>query len=180
MNQHGFPSKKDELWKYTSLASITQQDYHLRPTSDSSVELKDIKKYSLNDIDSFKLVFIDGIFNPFLSILMMEWTFVFYLQPSLNQNIKKLSKNILIRLFLIMIAYLLFYSYDIRRSIYINSQEYMNLKTQYKFYISQLLIKNQYGCNLKFNYCREQIQMFKLLKDHQSLNDHKVVTNRCN
>ena len=64
---NGFPSKKDELWKYTSLASITQQDYHLRPTSDSSVELKDIKKYSLNDIDSFKLVFIDGIFNPFLS-----------------------------------------------------------------------------------------------------------------
>ena len=53
---NGFPSKKDELWKYTSLASITQQDYHLRPTSDSSVELKDIKKYSLNDIDSFKLV----------------------------------------------------------------------------------------------------------------------------
>ena len=64
---NGFPSKKDELWKYTSLASITQQDYHLRPTSDSSIELKDIKKYSLNDIDSFKLVFIDGIFNPFLS-----------------------------------------------------------------------------------------------------------------
>lgn len=64
---NGFPGKKDELWKYTSLASITQKDYHLSPTSESNIELKDIKKYYLNDIDSFKLVFIDGVYSPFLS-----------------------------------------------------------------------------------------------------------------
>ena len=65
--EDGFPSKRDELWKYTSLASIIQKDYHLSPTTDSNIELKDIKKYSLNDLDSFKLVFIDGVFSPFLS-----------------------------------------------------------------------------------------------------------------
>ena len=63
----GFPNKNDELWKYTSLASIVQKDYHLSPISDSNIELKDIRRYFLNDIDSFKLVFIDGIFSPFLS-----------------------------------------------------------------------------------------------------------------
>ena len=63
----GFPTKNDELWKYTSLASIIQKDYHLSPTSESNIELKDVKKYFLNDIDSFKLVFVDGIFSPFLS-----------------------------------------------------------------------------------------------------------------
>ena len=55
------------MWKYTSLASIIQKDYHLSPTSESNIELKDVKKYFLNDIDSFKLVFVDGIFSPFLS-----------------------------------------------------------------------------------------------------------------
>ena len=59
----GFPTKSDELWKYTSLASIIQKDYHLSPTSESNIELKDVKKYFLNDIDSFKLVFVDGIFS---------------------------------------------------------------------------------------------------------------------
>ena len=41
----GFPNKNDELWKYTSLASIVQKDYHLSPISDSNIELKDIRRY---------------------------------------------------------------------------------------------------------------------------------------
>ncbi len=63
----GFPTKKDELWKYTSLKSITQKDYSLSVKSNPNIGLKDIKKYSINDIDSFKIVFVDGVFNPFLS-----------------------------------------------------------------------------------------------------------------
>ena len=63
----GFPTKKDELWKYTSLKSITQRDYSLSVKNNPNVGLKDIKKYSINDIDSYKIVFVDGVFNPFLS-----------------------------------------------------------------------------------------------------------------
>ena len=57
----GFPSKRDELWKYTSLASITQKDYNLSPTSDSNIELKDIKKYGLRGIvlKSKRNIFLD-------------------------------------------------------------------------------------------------------------------------
>ncbi len=63
----GFPTKKDEQWKYTSLKSVIQRDYNLSVNRNPNIELKDIKKYSINDIDSFKIVFVDGVFNPFLS-----------------------------------------------------------------------------------------------------------------
>ena len=65
--KQGFPSKKDESWKYTSLKSIIQKNYSLSSKSDKSVELRDVKKYFLNDLDSFKIVFVDGIYSPFLS-----------------------------------------------------------------------------------------------------------------
>ena len=49
------------------LKSIIQKDYSLSVKSNPNIGLKDIKKYSINDIDSFKIVFVDGVFNPFLS-----------------------------------------------------------------------------------------------------------------
>ena len=63
----GFPTKKDELWKYTSLRSIVNKDYSLSVKRNPNIGIKDIKKYSINDIDSFKIIFVDGVFNPFLS-----------------------------------------------------------------------------------------------------------------
>ena len=65
--KQGFPSKKDESWKYTSLKSIIQKDYSLSSKPNKSVELRDVKEYFLNDLDSFKIVFIDGVYSPFLS-----------------------------------------------------------------------------------------------------------------
>ena len=63
----GFPTKKDEAWKYTSLAKLLKNDYSIFPKKESSIELKDVKKYFLYEIDSYKVVFIDGIYSPFLS-----------------------------------------------------------------------------------------------------------------
>ena len=65
--EKGFPSKKDELWKYTSLDALILKDYSLFPKSEASIELKDIKKYFLYDTDTYKVIFIDGVYNPFLS-----------------------------------------------------------------------------------------------------------------
>ena len=47
----GFPSKRDEAWKYTSLESLINQDYSLFPKSEISIELKEVKKYFLYDTD---------------------------------------------------------------------------------------------------------------------------------
>ena len=63
----GFPSKKDENWKYTSLNSVTKPDYSLAATGDDAIEFKDVKQYFLNDIDTFKIVFIDGVYSSYLS-----------------------------------------------------------------------------------------------------------------
>ena len=54
--EKGFPSKKDELWKYTSLDALIHKDYSLFPKSEASIELKDIKKYFL--YDSLQLFFL--------------------------------------------------------------------------------------------------------------------------
>ncbi|MGB0891776.1 MAG: Fe-S cluster assembly protein SufD [Flavobacteriaceae bacterium] len=63
----GFPTKKLEAWKYTSLNSVLKQDYSLFPEKENTIELADVKKYFIHDIDSYKLVFIDGKYNSFLS-----------------------------------------------------------------------------------------------------------------
>ena len=65
--QHGFPTKKDEEWKYTSLKSLLNHDYNLFPKTDATIEFKDVQKYFLNEIESYKLVFIDGVYSSFLS-----------------------------------------------------------------------------------------------------------------
>ena len=63
----GFPTKKEEAWKYTSLNSILKNDFSVFPKNENAVELSDVKKYFLHEIDTYKLVFVDGVFNSFLS-----------------------------------------------------------------------------------------------------------------
>jgi Fe-S cluster assembly protein SufD len=63
----GFPTKKEEAWKYTSLNSILKNDFSVFPKTDSALEFSDVKKYFLHEIDTYKVVFIDGVFSSFLS-----------------------------------------------------------------------------------------------------------------
>lgn len=63
----GFPTKKDEAWKYTSLNNILKNDFSVFPKKDNTIESKDVNKYFIHEIDTYKVVFIDGIFNSFLS-----------------------------------------------------------------------------------------------------------------
>lgn len=63
----GFPSKKEEAWKYTSLNSILKHDYSVFTNKENAIEYKDVKKYFLDDIDTYKIVFIDGVYSAHLS-----------------------------------------------------------------------------------------------------------------
>jgi len=65
--EKGFPSKNEEAWKYTSLNSILKHDYSVFPKEESALEYNAIKKYFIHDIDSFKIVFIDGKYSSHLS-----------------------------------------------------------------------------------------------------------------
>jgi Fe-S cluster assembly protein SufD len=63
----GFPTKKEEAWKYTSLNSILKNDFSVFPKRENSVEFKEVKEYFLHEIDTYKLVFVDGKFISFMS-----------------------------------------------------------------------------------------------------------------
>ncbi len=63
----GFPSKKQEAWKYTSLNSLLKVDFSIFPKEENTLEYRDVKKYFLHEIDTYKIVFIDGIYSSYLS-----------------------------------------------------------------------------------------------------------------
>ncbi len=65
--EEGFPSKKDEAWKYTSLNKILKEDYSVFPKRDRILEYSEVRKYFIHDIDSYKIVFIDGKYSSHLS-----------------------------------------------------------------------------------------------------------------
>jgi Fe-S cluster assembly protein SufD len=63
----GFPTKRQEAWKYTSLNSVLKHDYSVFPKHEDALEFRDVKKYFIHDIDSYKIVFIDGKYSSHLS-----------------------------------------------------------------------------------------------------------------
>ena len=63
----GFPTKRLEDWKYTSLNSILKHDYSVFPTIENDIEFKDVKKYFIHEIDAYKIIFIDGKYASHLS-----------------------------------------------------------------------------------------------------------------
>lgn len=86
----GFPSKKEEAWKYTSLNKVIKNDFSVFPKSEPAVEFKDVKKYFLHDVDTYKLVFIDGKFSSFLSQTTHDGIDVCLLSSVLNKPKYKL------------------------------------------------------------------------------------------
>lgn len=66
-DQKGFPTRKEESWKYTSINSLLKPDYTLVSNKEKNVELEKVRSYFLHEIDTYKIVFIDGVYSSFLS-----------------------------------------------------------------------------------------------------------------
>ena len=81
----GFPTKKEEAWKYTSLNSILKNDFSVFPKSENEIEFAYVKKYFLHEIDTYKVVFIDGVFNSFLSSTTHDGIDVCLMSSALNK-----------------------------------------------------------------------------------------------
>ena len=65
--REGFPTKKDEEWKYTSLRPILKHDFSLFPKTGKAISFKHVKEYLINEIESYTVIFIDGVFSSFIS-----------------------------------------------------------------------------------------------------------------
>ena len=62
----GFPTARDEEWRYTSLATLLRQDFGV--ASNLGVEaLTDVDAWRVPNLQSHLLVFVDGHFQPALS-----------------------------------------------------------------------------------------------------------------
>ena len=81
----GFPTKTEEAWKYTSLNSILKNDFSVFPKIENEIEFADVKKYFLHEIDTYKVVFIDGVFNSFLSSTTHDGIDVCLMSSALNK-----------------------------------------------------------------------------------------------
>ncbi|AIN74942.1 Fe-S cluster assembly protein SufD [Flavobacterium psychrophilum] len=81
----GFPTKKEEAWKYTSLNTILKNDFSVFPKKENTIEFKEVKKYFIHEIDTFKVVFIDGIFSSFLSSTSHDGLDVCLMSSALNK-----------------------------------------------------------------------------------------------
>ncbi|NNG10784.1 MAG: Fe-S cluster assembly protein SufD [Arenibacter sp.] len=85
----GFPTKKEEAWKYTSLNALQKIDFSIFPKKESNLEYRDVKKYFLHEIDTFKIVFVDGVYSSFLSETTHDGVDVCLMSSALNKPMYK-------------------------------------------------------------------------------------------
>ncbi len=83
--EKGFPTKKEEVWKYTSLKNLQKIDFSIFPKEVNVLENKQVKKYFLQEIDTYKIVFIDGIYSSFLSETTHDGVDICLMSAALNK-----------------------------------------------------------------------------------------------
>ncbi len=69
---NGFPTIKDEEWKYTNLKKVINEEYVLCDETGSSIEASSMNGQYLGLSGSIKLYFVDGTFNESMSDAIPE------------------------------------------------------------------------------------------------------------
>ena len=81
----GFPTKKNEDWKYTALNKVIKEDFSVFANSENPIEYKDVQPYFIHDIDSYKIIFIDGKYASHLSQTTHEGIDVCLMSAALSE-----------------------------------------------------------------------------------------------
>jgi|TARA_B110000908_G_scaffold88645_1_gene105636 Fe-S cluster assembly protein SufD len=71
LKQDGFPTIRNEEWKYTNLQPLLKKEFELQ-ASISSITLEEINEYILKDTDTYLMVFLNGVFQPNLSSISCQ------------------------------------------------------------------------------------------------------------
>ena len=85
----GFPTRKVEAWKYTSLNALQKENFSLFPKEIGALDYKDVKAYFLHDMDTYKIVFIDGVYSSHLSETTHDGVDVCLLSAALTKPMYK-------------------------------------------------------------------------------------------
>jgi Fe-S cluster assembly protein SufD len=79
----GFPTTQNEEWKYTPLNKSIKCDYDFADGSGSDIKSEDVDPFLCTGIDSYKVVFVNGVFNASLSnITTQDKFFVSHLKDA--------------------------------------------------------------------------------------------------
>lgn len=65
----GFPTPKNEEWKYTNLKRITRSDYKIGADQTATIDKATVDHYLLENTDSYRVVLVNGKFEATLSNL---------------------------------------------------------------------------------------------------------------
>jgi Fe-S cluster assembly protein SufD len=65
--QAGFPTTRDEAWRYTNLAPLTRQAFEPVSTAIEAVSKEKLQAASFGDVDAYRLVFVGGRYHAELS-----------------------------------------------------------------------------------------------------------------
>ena len=71
LKQDGFPTIRNEEWKYTNLQPLLKKEFELK-ASNSTITIEEINEYILKDTDTYLMVFLNGVFEPSLSSISCE------------------------------------------------------------------------------------------------------------
>src|ERR1700712_2613501 len=66
--KQGFPTIKNEEWKYTNLSSILKKDFSFE--SESTVDQKVIESIRIPGLEANTFVFVNGVFSKNLSVFL--------------------------------------------------------------------------------------------------------------
>lgn len=87
----GFPTIKDEEWKYTNLQPLLKKGFELQ-TNEISIDPVNINQYILNETDTYLMVFINGVFNAELSSIDCQKAQISTLKNSTPEQQKIIEK----------------------------------------------------------------------------------------
>jgi Fe-S cluster assembly protein SufD len=65
----GFPTTRNEEWRFTSVAPIAKTEFQLAPQTATSISAAELSSLPLADLGCARLVFVNGWFSPELSTL---------------------------------------------------------------------------------------------------------------
>src|SRR5690606_15831677 len=72
--------------KYTNLAPLLKTDYKLFPESEEiSIGYQDVKQYFIHDMDSYNIVFVNGVYSSYLSTTTHEEADICVLSSAMNK-----------------------------------------------------------------------------------------------